>query len=463
MGDQWGSDLASELAAEGLDLDDATVVQFLGQVQASGAGDFETGATLPGAMPGAGPAAIGQRYELEASIGEGGMGSVHRVRHVKLGKTFALKMIRDVLTADPRTRERFFREARLASSLSHPNIVSVVDFGEDPRYGAFMVMELVEGEGLLQYVRQQGRLHMKPALDIMLQVSDAVRYMHDKGIVHGDLKAENVLLVAENTEFGRRRHQVRLLDFGLARSHLSSQASITIAGTPLYMAPERIAGSTPQPANDIYALGILFFELLVGRPPFTGAMHEVLAGHLHQSAPGLAELLGEPVDERVELLVRRALEKQPEARHKNVAAFIYELRTVADMLGFGRRRPRPKQNLAELRAKLVEQHYDFNALPMATFDHEGMILAHNPAFAAFVGAAGQDLMATLVGSSELAGACQTLLADIRTVYIEGRSILRGIRVESGGGTASMLIWLTPGASGSGLVNCTIHLAGRGRR
>ncbi len=470
MGDRWRTDdLAGELASGGLDINDATVarlVQFLDQAAASGyepdaASEFETSVTLPGAMP----ATIAQRYEIEARIAEGGMGCVYRVRHLRLGKTFALKLIREGLTSDLKTKERFFREARLASGLSHPNVVSVVDFGEDARYGAFMVMELVEGEQLFQFVRQQGRLTLKPALDIMLQVSEAVRYMHERGIVHGDLKSENLLVFTETTDLGRRRHQVRLLDFGLARS-AQAQASMPITGTPLYMAPERISGAPMQPTNDIYSLGILFFELLVGQPPFVGAIQEVLAGHLHQSVPALATVLGEPVDDRVEQLIQRAVKKQPELRHKNVEDFIGELRGVADMMGFGRRRPREKQNLIELREALVQQHYDLNALPMATLDHEGTILAHNPAFAAFVGAPGQDLMAALlgnVGTNELVRACPTLLADIRTVYIESRSVVRGVRFEGEGkGTASVLLWLTPGLNGSGLVNCTIHLAGRGK-
>src|SRR5206468_1554139 len=125
---------------------------------------------------------IGGKYQTEARIGEGGMGRVYRVRHVDLGKTFALKIMRTVTADDEKLRQAFFREARLASSLSHPQIVSIVDFGQDATFGVFMVMELLDGEPLKRILRERGRFALRAACDVMLQVADAVKYVHEKGI-----------------------------------------------------------------------------------------------------------------------------------------------------------------------------------------------------------------------------------------------------------------------------------------
>ena len=157
---------------------------------------------------------VGGRYALDGRLGEGGMGQVYRARHLQLGKAFALKIISPTFASDHVARERFNQEAKLASEISHPNIVSVFDFGEDEQFGVYMVMELVEGESLLS----EGQLPMTPrrALDVLAQVADALDHIHKRGIVHGDVKADNIMITSE-AEHTRRRRVVRLLDFGLAR------------------------------------------------------------------------------------------------------------------------------------------------------------------------------------------------------------------------------------------------------
>src|SRR4051812_49329753 len=184
---------------------------------------------------------VGGRYALDGRLGEGGMGQVYRARHLQLGKAFALKIISPTFASDHVARERFNQEAKLASEISHPNIVSVLDFGEDEQFGAYMVMELVEGESLLS----QGQLPMTPkrALDVLAQVADALDHIHKRGIIHGDVKADNIMITeeAEQSANARRRRVVRLLDFGLARGADQKEDDGLVSGSPHYLAPERCA------------------------------------------------------------------------------------------------------------------------------------------------------------------------------------------------------------------------------
>src|SRR4051812_40188769 len=220
---------------------------------------------------------VGGRYALDGRLGEGGMGHVYRARHIQLGKAFALKIISPAFAGDHAARTRFNQEAKLASEISHPNIVSVVDYGEDPQYGAYMVMELVEGDSLVA----TGSLPMsvKRALDVLAQVADALEHIHKRGIIHGDVKAENIMLTTESggnsSPEARRRRVVRLLDFGLARRPEPGEGEEGVSGSPHYLAPERAAGGPPSVSSDIYALGVLGYLLLTGTLPFDGKVVEV--------------------------------------------------------------------------------------------------------------------------------------------------------------------------------------------
>ncbi|MBA2539220.1 MAG: serine/threonine protein kinase, partial [Deltaproteobacteria bacterium] len=154
---------------------------------------------------------VGGRYEITTQLGEGGMGCVYRAKHIQLGKVFALKLINSTFALHPEARSRFNQEAKLASEITHPNIVSIVDFGEDETLGAYMVMELVEGEPLIP--DGHGPMSVKRACDLLIQISEAIDHIHRAGIVHGDIKADNIMLSTE-TNGQRRRRMVRLLDFG---------------------------------------------------------------------------------------------------------------------------------------------------------------------------------------------------------------------------------------------------------
>jgi len=284
-------------------------------------------------------ATIGGRYALDGRLGEGGMGQVYKARHLQLGKAFALKIISPAFALDSAARARFNEEAKLASEISHPNIVSVVDFGEDAQFGAYMVMELVEGEPLFN--EGAAPMSVKRAIDVLGQIADALDHIHRRGIVHGDVKADNIMLTGENDSSAhggaRRRRVARLLDFGLARRP-GGEDEDEVSGSPHYLAPERAAGGPPSVAADVYALGVLGYLMLTGSLPFDGNVVEILMAHINQPPQPPSARRGEDIDEALEALVLRAMAKDPAHRHGSAAAFRYELNTVMDMLEMGRRR-----------------------------------------------------------------------------------------------------------------------------
>jgi serine/threonine protein kinase len=277
---------------------------------------------------------VGGRYVLDGRLGEGGMGQVFRARHLQLGTAFALKVISPAFALDPDARARFHLEAKLASEISHPNIVSVIDFGEDPALGAYMVMDLVEGEQLID-----GGVPMtiRRVCDVLAQIADALDHIHERGIIHGDVKADNIMLTTETTG-ARRRRVARLLDFGLARRPDSGEEAQEVSGSPHYLAPERAAGGAPSVSADIYALGVLGYLMITGSLPFDGNVVEILMAHINKAPERLSVRRQAPVDDALETLISRAMAKDPANRHASVAAFRGELDAAMDMLSLGRRR-----------------------------------------------------------------------------------------------------------------------------
>ncbi|GAB4526950.1 MAG: hypothetical protein Tsb0020_44580 [Haliangiales bacterium] len=389
---------------------------------------------------------VGGRYRVLERIGAGGMGKVFRVIHDQLGKTFALKIIRDNLAGQDKARDLFYREARLASSLSHPNITSVVDFGEDERFGTFMVMEFLQGEPLARLLKREKQLGLRQAMDIIRQMAEALHYIHGKGIVHCDIKTENILLT-EAPGAKRRKLQVKLLDFGLARSTAGTRNTNSLTGTPHYVAPERIRGQEATPSADIYGLGILFYELLTGRVPWDGKVDAILSGHLNETPEPPSRFIEGGLDPAVEKLILHALAKTPEKRHKNIAAFRYELQAVTDMLGFGRRRGTRRvvvERPVNQRDENARALFDLCQMPMALINRKGVILLANPAFAHFVTGIAVDLEGKEVKSTPLARVWTTYSADLRRVC-SGGGLRRTIEVEVGDGELRRLrLWLDPG-------------------
>ena len=417
----------------------------------------EPGSKPRGARPGD---VIGGRYVVEGQVGRGGMGRVMRVRHQVLGKAFALKLIKAPIATDPRIREMFYREARLASALTHDNICSIVDFGQDASFGLFMVMELLDGQTVHSRLRSAGRFAPKVACDIMWQAADALRYIHSRTILHGDIKTENIFLVRSAVQ----RRSVKLLDFGLARPDLGRGAG-SIDGTPEYLAPERIKGAPASTATDIYALGIVFFELLTGKLPFTGDMETVFKGQIEETVPTPSKLVDETLDERADEIIARATAKNPADRHPDVAAFMYELRTLMNMLGMevGRRRPgatgdggRERRDL-DHRAKAGSEIFQSSPLPLACVDADGKVRVANQAFLDFLGVAGDAAGITLRDS----GFCEvapTLLDDIKMAITKHQTVKRVIYLSEGGGQlVEAAVVLTPAPSSAQVTAGEAHM------
>ncbi len=280
---------------------------------------------------------VGGRYELHQEISSGGMGRVYRAVHRDLGRLFALKILLEGQRQKPESRERFFVEARLASSLAHPNIVSVTDYGVDDEHGCYLVMELLEGATVRERLGNDA-LPTRLSFDICDQLTGAVRFMHARGILHGDIKPENVFLARQEGE-PRRRNIVKLLDFGLSFRE-SSAPDAKLGGTPPYLAPERLRGASQTPSCDVYSLGILLYEMLTGRAPYRGTLTEVITSSIAGPMPPEPSEIVAGLDRSIDALVMRAIARDPGKRHPTTEAFHFELRTVMSMAGLKVRRIR---------------------------------------------------------------------------------------------------------------------------
>jgi predicted Ser/Thr protein kinase len=397
-------------------------------------------------------ALIGGRYQIVSRIGQGGMGKVYKVTHIHLSRTFALKIISNQVAETDEARELFYREARFASAMSHPGITPVVDFGEDEKVGMFMVMEFVDGEPLNRILFREKRIAVRKACEIVSQVAEALHYIHRQNVVHCDIKTENILISEEDHEGKRTKMVARLLDFGLARSLTASRASTSLSGTPHYVAPERIRGEPASPASDVYGVGILLYELITGAVPWDGPVQKILAGHLDEK-PKLPSLIVDGLDPALERCIMHALEKKPVNRHKDMGAFIYELRAVMDMLGFGRRarggpakrvvieqRP-PDAPKSNPRDELARVAFDACRLPLALLTPQGVIEAANPAFAKFVMGVNVEVENLPVYSTPLATAWQTAAQDISRT-LAGSPVRRIIEIDvAEGELRRLLLWL----------------------
>lgn len=269
-------------------------------------------------------AAVAGRYSLERELGRGGMGIVYLARDVALDRPVALKLLPPHLAREDSLRERFIREARTAAKLSHPNIVPIYAVEEAGRF-VFFTMAYVPGHTLGQKLRKQGRLDPAEATRILLEMAWALGYAHSRGVVHRDVKADNVLL---DSESGR----VLVSDFGIAR--VAQQSGITgqgeILGTAEYMSPEQAAGEPVDFRSDIYSLGVVAFYMLTGSLPFKGdSPAQILAQHLTRQPPQLAAVApGVPV--RLARIVDRCLRKSPEERFQSAEELAQHLEAALD-------------------------------------------------------------------------------------------------------------------------------------
>jgi serine/threonine protein kinase len=281
------------------------------------------------------------KYRIDERLSEGGMGTVYKGTHVLMDKTVAVKVLRPSLAADEKIVARFSREARAASKISHPHALSVTDFGEDENGTVFLVMEYLDGRTLKDIIRQEGPMPLTRVVEIIKQVGGALDAAHAQGVVHRDLKSDNIMLLnTMNADYAQ------VLDFGIAKIKEREgeydpclTAPDLVIGTPQYMSPEQCSQAPDIDArSDIYSLGVIIYEMLVGHVPFTGdSPTEIMLKQMQQSAPSILNERSD-VSPAVAGVVARALEKQPHDRYASVSALIDDLTIAAGMKLFA---PRP--------------------------------------------------------------------------------------------------------------------------
>src|SRR4051812_49017132 len=279
---------------------------------------------------------LSDRYELEELVGTGGMSSVFRAHDRLLDRKVALKVLHEQYTGDEEYIERFRREARSVAALSHPNIVTVIDRG-DHEGRQFIVFEYIEGENLKRLIERRGPAPVATALELAMQIARGLSFAHQQGLVHRDVKPQNVLLNGDG--------QAKVTDFGIARSldvqHGMTQTG-TVLGTSDYIAPEQAQGQRVDEHSDVYSLGVVLYELLTSEVPFPGENFVAVAmRHINEEPPSV---LGKrpDVSPRLDEAVRRAMAKRPEDRFPTMDAFCGELEAcLAELQAAGTQLARP--------------------------------------------------------------------------------------------------------------------------
>ena len=266
---------------------------------------------------------VGRRYQVLRSIGAGGMADVYLARDLNLQREVAVKVLRPDFSRDSAFRVRFLQEARAAANLTHPNIVTIYDFGEDPEH-LFIVMEFVDGTDLKTLIHRRTTIPRPAALDLLIQVCEGVGYAHRAGLVHCDLKPQNILV--SNAE------RAKITDFGISRALASiplGEQWDVVWGSPQYFSPEQASGAAPSPASDVYSLGVVLYEMLTGRLPFEAADPRLLA-ELHQVGQLLPPSQHDPsIPPALDQIIQKVLSKEPAARYRTADQFSRVLQSFA--------------------------------------------------------------------------------------------------------------------------------------
>src|SRR5246127_1451111 len=281
-------------------------------------------------------------YEIQASIGAGGMGEVYKARDKRLNRDVAIKVLPASFSADPDGLQRFAQESRAAAALNHPNILSIFDIGED-RGGPYVVSEFIGGESLGERLRD-GPLASRKAIDYAQQVAKGLAAAHEKGIVHRDLKPENLFI----TNDGR----AKILDFGLAKftqpeldgsddaptMQVATEAG-TVLGTAGYMSPEQVRGKAADARSDIFSFGAIVYEMLSGKRAFRGdSAADTMSAILKEDPPDLSET-NRNISPALERIVRHCLEKNPEARFHSASDIAFDLEHLSGVSSTTSRSP----------------------------------------------------------------------------------------------------------------------------
>ena len=265
---------------------------------------------------------INDRYEIHKRVGRGGMADVFMARDLLLDRQVAIKILFPEFAVDPNFVERFRREAQAAANLSHPNLVNVYDWG---RYEGtyFIAMEYVEGRTLGDILKTNGQLTPKQSAEIASEVAAALGFAHEAGLAHRDIKPANILIGSNG--------QVKVADFGIARAlNSASDSNLTqvgsVMGTASYFSPEQAQGAQPEPRSDLYSLGVVMYEMVAGKPPFTGENAVAIAYKQVHDRPTPLNQLVPAVPRPLEAIIAKLLAKDPKLRYSSAPALRDDLR-----------------------------------------------------------------------------------------------------------------------------------------
>ncbi len=265
---------------------------------------------------------LNNRYQLLHTLGTGGMAVVYRAYDRMLERPVAIKILRQDFSGDEAFRERFRQEARAAANLSHPNIVTVHDFGFDAGR-PFIVMEYVPGTDLKTMIKTRGKFGPEEAINLMVQACEGIGYAHRAGLVHCDVKPHNMLVSPDG--------RLKVTDFGIARalaSILPDEQSEVVWGSPQYFAPEQAAGQAPSPASDVYSLGVILYEMLAGQLPFVSNDPEELARMHREARPVPPRRYNPQISPELEQIVMKVLAKEPAQRYRSADQLGRVLRNI---------------------------------------------------------------------------------------------------------------------------------------
>ncbi|MFC4548053.1 Stk1 family PASTA domain-containing Ser/Thr kinase [Paenactinomyces guangxiensis] len=305
---------------------------------------------------------LGGRYEIVNRVGGGGMAVVYKAKDLLLNRYVAIKVLSESLSNDSEFIRRFSREAQAAASLSHPNVVNVYDVGRDG-YTHYIVMELVEGPTLKQYIQERGPLPVEEAANIAVQICDGLAHAHENQIVHRDIKPHNILLGASG--------RAKVTDFGIARAASSSTITQTgsVMGSVHYFSPEQARGGVIGEKSDIYSLGIVFYEMLTGQLPFDGdSAISIALKHLQEPVEDPRNL-NPDIPDNVAQIILRALDKDPAMRYTSARAMMQDISYAVQIdrrtePGWANHRQTPKQDFYQTIPLSVDEETENN--PVAT-------------------------------------------------------------------------------------------------